>query len=226
MQSVVIVDDEEIPRLIAEKALKEKYGVRCYEDARTALSELSETRPDILLVDLHMPDMDGYEVLQKIQEHDIGIPIIFITAQGRNYIRVAALELGADDFITKPINMKELALKIKVLWRRINYSRAPVEQKQMKLEYGALHIDAGMRKVFVSGEVRDLTYKEFDMLYFLASNYAIVFSREKLLNEVWGFDYVGNTRAVDILIRRLRAKIEPCDGYVQTIYGIGYKFEL
>ena len=214
---ILIVDDEKnIVDLIQKNLKLEGYETIGAYSGLEAIKKVKTEKPDIV----------GYEVLQKIQEHDIGIPIIFITAQGRNYIRVAALELGADDFITKPINMKELALKIKVLWRRINYSRAPVEQKQMKLEYGALHIDAGMRKVFVSGEVRDLTYKEFDMLYFLASNYAIVFSREKLLNEVWGFDYVGNTRAVDILIRRLRAKIEPCDGYVQTIYGIGYKFEL
>lgn len=224
---ILIVDDEKnIVDLIQKNLKLEGYETIGAYSGLEAIKKVKTEKPDIVLLDIMMPDMDGYEVLQKIQEHDIGIPIIFITAQGRNYIRVAALELGADDFITKPINMKELALKIKVLWRRINYSRAPVEQKQTKLEYGALHIDAGMRKVFVSGEVRDLTYKEFDMLYFLASNYAIVFSREKLLNEVWGFDYVGNTRAVDILIRRLRAKIEPCDGYVQTIYGIGYKFEL
>ena len=213
---ILIVDDEKnIVDLIQKNLKLEGYETIGAYSGLEAIKKVKTEKPDIVLLDIMMPDMDGYEVLQKIQEHDIGIPI-----------RVAALELGADDFITKPINMKELALKIKVLWRRINYSRAPVEQKQMKLEYGALHIDAGMRKVFVSGEVRDLTYKEFDMLYFLASNYAIVFSREKLLNEVWGFDYVGNTRAVDILIRRLRAKIEPCDGYVQTIYGIGYKFEL
>lgn len=224
---ILIVDDEKnIVDLIQKNLKLEGYETIGAYSGLEAIKKVKTEKPDIVLLDIMMPDMDGYEVLQKIQEHDIGIPIIFITAQGRNYIRVAALELGADDFITKPINMKELALKIKVLWRRINYSRAPVEQKQMKLEYEALHIDAGMRKVFVSGEVRDLTYKEFDMLYYLASNYAIVFSREKLLNEVWGFDYVGNTRAVDILIRRLRAKIEPCDGYVQTIYGIGYKFEL
>ena len=224
---ILIVDDEKnIVDLIQKNLKLEGYETIGAYSGLEAIKKVKTEKPDIVLLDIMMPDMDGYEVLQKIQEHDIGIPIIFITAQGRNYIRVAALELGADDFITKPINMKELALKIKVLWRRINYSRAPVEQKQMKLESGALHIDAGMRKVFVSGEVRDLTYKEFDMLYYLASNYAIVFSREKLLNEVWGFDYVGNTRAVDILIRRLRAKIEPCDGYVQTIYGIGYKFEL
>ena len=224
---VLIVDDEKnIVDLIQKNLKLEGYETIGAYSGIEAIKKVKTENPDIVLLDIMMPDMDGYEVLQKIQEYDIGIPIIFITAQGRNYVRVAALELGADDFITKPINMKELALKIKVLWRRINYSRAPVEQKQMKLEYGGLHIDAGMRKVFVAGEVRDLTYKEFDMLYFLASNYAIVFSREKLLNEVWGFDYVGNTRAVDILIRRLRAKIEPCDNYVQTIYGIGYKFEI
>ena len=224
---VLIVDDEKNIVELIQKSLKlEGYETSGAYSGSEAVHKVKTEKPDIVLLDIMMPDMDGYEVLQKIQEYDMSIPIIFITAQGRNYIRVAALELGADDFITKPINMKELALKIKVLWRRINYSRVPMERKQRKLEYGNLNIDAGMRKAFVSGEVRDLTYKEFDMLYFLASNYAIVFGREKLLNEVWGFDYAGNTRAVDILIRRLRAKLVPCDGYVQTVYGIGYKFEL
>lgn len=223
---VLIVDDEKNIVDLIQKSLKlEGYETLGAYSGQEALHKVKTWHPDIVLLDIMLPDTDGYEVLQKIQEYDMRIPIIFITAQGRNYIRVAALELGADDFITKPIHLKELALKIKVLWRRINYSRILPEPKQRKLEYGALHIDAGMRKVFVEGEARDLTYKEFDMLYFLASNYAIVFGRDKLLNEIWGFDYTGNTRAVDILIRRLRAKILPCDSYVQTVYGIGYKFE-
>ena len=119
-----------------------------------------------------------------------------------------------------------MALKIRVLWRRINYSRIPEKESKSKLVYDKLIIDARIRKVFIDGESRELTYKEFDTLYFLAKNYAQVFSREKILNEVWGFDYMGNSRAVDILIKRLRSKISPCETYISTVYGIGYKFEV
>ena len=224
---VLIVDDEKnIVELIRRNLQLEGYETTQAFCGQEAIYRIVEEKPDIVLLDVMMPDMDGYEVLQKIQEYDMTIPVIFITAQGKSYSKVAALELGADDFITKPLNMKELALKIKVLWRRINYSKIPVKENTDTVEYGKIMIDARMRKVFIDGESRELTYKEFDTLYYLASHYAQAFSREKLLNEIWGFDYIGNTRAVDILIRRLRAKIVPCDGYIQTLYGIGYKFEV
>ncbi|RRD95677.1 DNA-binding response regulator [Clostridiales bacterium COT073_COT-073] len=223
---VLVVDDEKnIVELIRRNLKMEGYEVVSAYCGKEAMQRVIYDKPDIVLLDVMMPDMDGYEVLQKIQEYDVTIPVIFITAQGKNYKKVAALELGADDFITKPLNMKELALKIKVLWRRINYSKMPAENKIQYLEYDKIIIDARIRKVFVEGESRELTYKEFDTLYYLASHYAYVLTREKLLNEIWGFDYAGNTRAVDILIQRLRAKIAPCDNYIQTVYGIGYKFE-
>lgn len=224
---VLIVDDEKnIVELIRRNLQLEGYETVCAYCGQEAVHRVMTEKPDIVLLDVMMPDLDGYEVLQKIQEIDMTIPIIFITAQGKSYSKVAALELGADDFITKPLNMKELALKIKVLWRRINYSKIPIKEKTDILEYGKMVIDVGIRKVFIDGESKELTYKEFDTLYYLASHYAHAFSREKLLNEIWGFDYMGNTRAVDILIRRLRSKIVPCDGYIQTLYGIGYKFEI
>jgi hypothetical protein len=224
---VLIVDDEKkIVELIRRGLEMEGYETAEAYCGNAALGKLVTDRPDMVLLDIMMPDMDGYEILQKIQEYDMSIPVIFITAQGKNYNRVAALELGADDFITKPLNLKELALKIRVLWRRINYSRIPEKESKSKLVYDKLIIDARIRKVFIDGESRELTYKEFDTLYFLAKNYAQVFSREKILNEVWGFDYMGNSRAVDILIKRLRSKISPCETYISTVYGIGYKFEV
>lgn len=224
---VLIVDDEKkIVELIRRGLEMEGYETAEAYCGNAVLGKLITDRPDMVLLDIMMPDMDGYEILQKIQEYDMSIPVIFITAQGKNYNRVAALELGADDFITKPLNLKELALKIRVLWRRINYSRIPEKESKSKLVYDKLIIDARIRKVFIDGESRELTYKEFDTLYFLAKNYAQVFSREKILNEVWGFDYMGNSRAVDILIKRLRSKISPCETYISTVYGIGYKFEV
>ena len=147
-------------------------------------------------------------------------------AQDKTYSKILGLELGADDFITKPLNIKELVLKVKVLWRRMNYIQMRQTDNQKPLCYGNLELHPGMRKVFIEGDTRELTYKEFDTVYFLARHYAHVFTREQLINEIWGFDYVGNTRAVDILIKRLRAKIEPYGNYIHTIYGVGYKFEV
>lgn len=224
---VLIVDDEKnIVELIRRNLQLEGYETIQAYSGREAIHKVMTEKPEIVLLDVMMPDMDGYEVLAKIQEYDMTIPIIFITAQGKSYSKIAALELGADDFINKPLNMKELALKIKVLWRRINYSKMPTKQEEAEMSYGKMVIDTRLRKVYIDGESRELTYKEFDTLRYLAKHYAQVFSRENLLNEIWGFDYVGNTRAVDILIRRLRSKIAPCEEYIQTIYGIGYKFEL
>ena len=138
---VLIVDDEKnIVQLIKRGLNMEGYETAQAYCGSEALQKIATERPDIVLLDVMMPDMDGYEVLQKIQEYDETIPIIFITAQGKNYKRIAALELGADDFITKPLNMKELTLKIKVLWRRINYSRQPVSDNKRLMEYGDLVI--------------------------------------------------------------------------------------
>lgn len=224
---ILIVDDEkDIVELIRRGLALEGYETSQAYCGNEALEYIYKNRPDMVLLDVMMPDMDGYEVLQKIQEYDITIPVIFITAQGKNYSRIAALELGADDFITKPVNLKDLALKIKVLWRRINYSKTSSQEEPMRLSYGNIVIDKRLRKVFIDGENRELTYKEFDTLYYLAQHYAQVFGRDVLLNKIWGFDYMGNTRAVDILIRRLRTKIVPYDSYIQTVYGIGYKFEM
>ena len=165
---VLIVDDEKkIVELIRRGLEMEGYETAEAYCGNAVLGKLVTDRPDMVLLDIMMPDMDGYEILQKIQEYDMSIPVIFITAQGKNYNRVAALELGADDFITKPLNLKELALKIRVLWRRINYSRIPEKESKSKLVYDKLIIDARIRKVFIDGESRELTYKEFDTLYFL-----------------------------------------------------------
>lgn len=187
---------------------------------------LRKVEPDIILLDIMLPDIDGYDVMEKIHEYDNSRPVIFISAQNKLTNRILGLELGADDYITKPFNTKELVLKLKVLWRRIHHVRtAPAYDNQI-IRYGKLEIHPALRKVFVDGQERMLTYKEFDTIYLLARNYAHVYSREQLINEIWGFDYMGNTRAVDILVKRLRTKMKPCDQYIQTLYGVGYKFEV
>ena len=222
MKVLVVDDEKDIVKLI-RRSFDSTIGAY---NGTEAIQKVKCQAPDIVLLDIMLPDMDGYEVLQAVQEYDETLPVIFITAQDKTYSKILGLELGADDFITKPLNIKELVLKVKVLWRRMNYIQMRQTDNQKTLCYGNLELHPGMRKVFIEGDTRELTYKEFDTVYFLARHYAHVFTREQLINEIWGFDYVGNTRAVDILIKRLRAKIEPYGNYIHTIYGVGYKFEV
>ncbi len=224
---ILIVDDEkDIVNLIQRSLEMEGYKAFCAYNGAEALQMLKAVDPDIVLLDIMLPDIDGYGVLQKIHEYDSTKPVIFITAQDKLTNRILGLELGADDYITKPFNTKELVLKIKALWRRIHQTRLASESSGgSTIRHGGLEIHPALRKVFVEGSERVLTYKEFDTIYLLARNYAHVYSRDQLINEIWGFDYTGNTRAVDILIKRLRSKIKPCDSYIHTLYGVGYKFE-
>jgi DNA-binding response OmpR family regulator len=224
---VLIVDDEKnIVSLIVRSLEMEGYQAYCAYNGKEALQMLRKVDPDIVLLDIMLPDIDGYSVMEKIHEHDNTKPVIFITAQDKLTNRILGLELGADDYITKPFNTKELVLKVKVLWRRMHQMRPAIEGGSQIIRHGRMEIHPALRKVFVDGKERILTYKEFDTIYLLARNYAHVYSRDQLLNKIWGFDYMGNTRAVDILIKRLRSKIKPCDTYIQTLYGVGYKFEV
>ncbi|MEY8337166.1 response regulator transcription factor [Lachnospiraceae bacterium 62-35] len=224
---ILIVDDEkDIVELIRRSLIMEGYETVCACCGEEAIHKVQVEYPDIILLDIMLPDMDGYEVLQRIQGFDDTIPVIFITAHDKRYSKILGLELGADDFITKPFNIKELVLKIKAIWRRMNCKRINREPPGKTLHYETMEIDPALRRIFVDGQVRELTYKEFDTIYFLASHYAQVFTREQLINEIWGFDYMGNTRAVDILIKRLRSKIEPYGTFIQTVYGVGYRFEV
>jgi len=225
MRILVVDDEKDIVKLIMRSLEMEGYEAFCAYSGEEAIRMLRKVEPDIVLLDIMLPDMDGYGVLEKIHEYDSARPVIFITAQDKLTNRILGLELGADDYITKPFNTKELVLKIKAIWRRMHQSRISQESLGRIIRHGSMEIHPALRKVFVEGRECVLTGKEFDTIYLLARNYAHVYSRDKLLNEIWGFDYMGNTRAVDILIKRLRSKIKPCDGYIHTLYGVGYKFE-
>ena len=225
MRILVVDDEKDIVKLIMRSLEMEGYEAFCAYSGEEAIRMLRKVEPDIILLDIMLPDMDGYGVLEKIHEYDSARPVIFITAQDKLTNRILGLELGADDYITKPFNTKELVLKIKAIWRRMHQSRIAQESLGRIIRHGSMEIHPALRKVFVEGRECVLTGKEFDTIYLLARNYAHVYSRDKLLNEIWGFDYMGNTRAVDILIKRLRSKIKPCDGYIHTLYGVGYKFE-
>lgn len=223
---ILIVDDEkDIVKLIARSLEMEGYQTICAYSGTEAIEKMKKFAPDIILLDIMLPDIDGYTVLGEIYDLEPYKPVIFISAQDKLPNRILGLEMGADDYITKPFNTKELVLKIKAVWRRV-HQVSTVEKSSSMIQHGDLEIHLALRKVFVAGKEKILTYKEFDTIYLLAHNYARVFTRDQILNAVWGFDYMGKTRAVDILIKRLRSKIQPCDNYIQTLYGVGYKFEV
>ncbi|MEA5011909.1 MAG: response regulator transcription factor [Angelakisella sp.] len=226
---VLIVDDEpSIVNLIRMNLKLEGYDTICAFTGKEAIELYSAHKPDIVLLDIFLPDMDGYDVLRSIQEIDHSAAVIFITANDKRTSKILGLELGADDYITKPFDNKELVLRVKTLWRRISLTKDTIPQVAApeKTVFGQLVIDEDGRKVQVQGQEVTLTFREFDMLCYLIHNRKRVIKRMELLENIWGYSYLGNSRSVDILIKRLRDKLGPCGDYVKTCYGVGYRFEL
>ncbi|MCI8652967.1 MAG: response regulator transcription factor [Angelakisella sp.] len=232
---VLIVDDEpSIVNLIRMNLKLEGYDTVCAYSGREAVDAYASQKPDIVLLDIMLPDMDGYDVLRAIQELDRSAAVIFITANDKRTSKILGLELGADDYITKPFDNKELVLRVKTLWRRIRLTRGAAEDaaappepepESRVLAHGCLTLDPDAHTVLVEGEEVSLTFREFDLLCYLMRNRRRVLKREELLENIWGYSYMGNTRAVDILIQRLRQKLGPAGEYVRTVYGVGYRFE-
>ncbi len=223
-EKVLVVDDEKT----LVKALKfnlEKEGFRVDEayNGEDALKKVAELEPDIIVLDLMLPGLDGFEVCRQIRKK-LEIPIIMLTARGEDIDKVLGLELGADDYLTKPFNPRELVARIKAILRR---SVAREEGVRKLIQIGGLQIDLLQHRVRMHDSEIDLTSKEFALLSFLASNAGRVYSREQLLEQVWGYNYYGDARTVDVHIRHLREKIEKDPGnpeLVITVWGTGYKF--
>ena len=236
---VLIVDDEpSIVNLIRMNLKLEGYDSVCAYSGREAVEAYAAQKPDIVLLDIMLPDMDGYDVLRAIQELDRSAAVIFITANDKRTSKILGLELGADDYITKPFDNKELVLRVKTLWRRIRLTRGAVEaappppepegaasRPSAVLACGELALDPDAHTVLVAGSEVSLTYREFDVLCYLMQNRRRVLGREELLENIWGYSFMGNTRAVDILMGRLRQKLGSAGEYVRTVYGVGYRFE-
>lgn len=235
-------DEPSIVNLIRMNLKLEGYDTVCAYSGREAVEAYAAERPDIVLLDIMLPDMDGYDVLRAIQELDRSAAVIFITANDKRTSKILGLELGADDYITKPFDNKELVLRVKTLWRRIRLTRGAAQEEAeaasppppppaeppaegQALTYGVLTLDPEARTTLVDGEEAALTFREFDLLCYLAENRRRVLKREELLENIWGYSYMGNTRAVDILIQRLRQKLGPAGEYIRTVYGVGYRFE-
>lgn len=225
---VLVVDDE---KLIV-KGLKfslEQDGmtVECAYDGEEALEYAKNNTYDMILLDIMLPKMNGMEVCQQIREFS-DVPIIMLTAKGEDMDKILGLEYGADDYITKPFNILEVKARIKAIWRR-NSKTAAKPEKSGQIEACDMHIDCDSRSLFIEGKEIYLTAKEFDLLEILILNPNKVYSRESLLNTIWGYDYPGDARTVDVHVRRLREKIEknPSEPkYVHTKWGVGYYFNV
>ena len=229
-QKILIVDDDtNIAELISLYLTKECFDCRIENDGESALQAIRTFGPDLMLLDLMLPGMDGYEVCREVR-HTSNLPIIMLSAKGEVFDKVLGLELGADDYIIKPFDSKELVARVKAVLRRFQPAAAapetPVRKVQM-VEYPDLVINLTNYSVVYKGEIMDMPPKELELLYFLASSPNRVFTREQLLDHIWGYDYVGDTRTVDVHIKRLREKISGSrDWSIATVWGIGYKFEV
>ena len=233
-QKILIVDDDNnIAELISLYLTKECFECKIVNDGEAALKAFPRFRPDLILLDLMLPGMDGYEVCREIR-HKSKVPIIMLSAKGEVFDKVLGLELGADDYIIKPFDSKELVARVKAVLRRFqNTASLPKEEPETVaqpakvVEYPDLIINLTNYSVTYRGENIEMPPKELELLYFLASSPNQVFTREQLLDNIWGYEYIGDTRTVDVHIKRLREKINGNPNWtISTVWGIGYKFEV
>lgn len=226
-KKVLVVDDERlIVKGIKFSLVQDDMEVDCAYDGEEALEMAKKTEYDMVLLDVMLPKLNGFEVCQMIREFS-NMPIIMLTAKGEDMDKILGLEYGADDYITKPFNILEVKARIKAIMRR-TAKPAVKEEKAKVVQAGDLKLDCEGRRVFIGEREINLTAKEFDVLELLVFNPNKVYSRENLLNIVWGYEYPGDVRTVDVHIRRLREKIEPNPSepkYVHTKWGVGYYFQ-
>lgn len=228
-QKILIVDDDEnIAELISLYLTKECFDTMMVHDGEKALIAHETYQPNLILLDLMLPGIDGYQVCREIRAKS-GVPIIMLSAKGEVFDKVLGLELGADDYIMKPFDSKELVARVKAVLRRYQASpktESPKADKGKCVEYPGITINLTNYTVLVEGQRVDMPPKELELLYFLASSPNQVFTREQLLDQIWGYEYIGDTRTVDVHIKRLREKIKDHTGWsISTVWGIGYKFD-
>jgi DNA-binding response OmpR family regulator len=226
-QKIMIVDDDNnIAELISLYLTKECFETLIVNDGESAMEHLDTFSPNLILLDLMLPGMDGYQVCREVRAKN-SIPIIMLSAKGEVFDKVLGLELGADDYMEKPFDSKELVARVKAVLRR--YKTAPVKEEPIRekyVEYPNLIINLTNYSVIYMGKTVDMPPKELELLYFLAASPNHVFTREQLLDQIWGYEYIGDTRTVDVHIKRLREKIKDTDQWkISTIWGIGYKFQ-
>ena len=225
-EKVLVVDDEEhIVELLKYNLIGAGYDVITANDGIEAMKKIIEERPKIVLLDLMIPGKDGLDVCKEIRSNKelANIPVIMLTAKSEELDKILGLELGADDYVTKPFSIRELLARVKALLRRSNV----VENFSEEIVFGELRANFEKREIKVKDKVIDLTLKEFELLEILIKNKGRILTREKLLEKIWGYEYIGETRTVDVHIRYLRKKIEEDDKtpkFIETIRGVGYRF--
>ena len=226
-QKILIVDDDNnIAELVALYLTKECFETKIVNDGEQALKEFHAFHPNLILLDLMLPGIDGYQVCREIR-HVSDIPIIMLSAKGETFDKVLGLELGADDYVIKPFDSKELVARIRAVLRRFNVKSPAVPSNEKSVSYPDLTVNLTNYSVTYMGRQVDMPPKELELLYFLASSPNQVFTREQLLDHIWGYEYIGDTRTVDVHIKRLREKIKDNPNWaLSTVWGIGYKFEV
>jgi DNA-binding response OmpR family regulator len=221
--SILLVDDD--PNIIGlAKMYLEQDGFRVTSaaDGNTALNKILNDRPTLVVLDLMLPGLDGWEVCRRARAES-DVPIIMLTARSDDVDRIVGLELGADDYLTKPFNPRELVARVKAILRRMERRTHNTNSQPITMDNLAIYPER--REVEVDGQPVDLRMKEFDLLLALAENPGVVFSREKLLDVVWGFDFAGETRTVDVHVAHLRHKLEGMQPVIETVWGVGYKLD-
>ena len=224
-QTILVVDDDpNIAQLVKLYLEKEGYEVSVETRGDDAVAAFQKNPPSLMLLDIMLPGMDGWQVCRAIRQTS-SIPIIMLSAKDETFDKVLGLELGADDYITKPFEGKELVARVKAVLRRAG----PSETEKDSLSFPGLSISLEKYEVYYQGKLLDMPPKELEVLYFLASHQNRVFTREQLLEQVWGFDFFGDSRTVDVHIKRLREKLQDSEALgwqIRTVWGVGYKFEV
>ncbi len=224
MSKILVVDDEQnICELLTLYLVKEGYSVETAGDGEAAVQKAESFNPDLILLDIMLPKKDGWQVCREIRKTS-NVPIIMLSAKGETFDKVLGLELGADDYVTKPFDSKEVMARIKTVLRRVG---VPADESRQEVEYENLYVSLTNYKLVVKGKQVDAPPKEIELLYHLAKNPNRVYTRDQLLDEIWGFKYFGDSRTVDVHIKRIREKLEGVSDRwaIRTVWGIGYKFE-
>ncbi len=230
-QRLLVVDDEESILTLLQFNLEQAgYDVETAMDGKSAFNKAKEGNFDLIILDLMIPELDGLEVCKQLRQNKVSTPILMLTAKDDEFDKVLGLELGADDYMTKPFSPREVVARIRAILRRVVpvQEEKPAEAKTMTIKIGEVEIFSENYEVYYQGKQLELTPKEFELLLYLATNKGRVLTRDQLLNAVWNYEFVGDTRIVDVHISHLREKIEPNTKkpiYIKTIRGLGYKLE-